>query len=245
MRETLRFQPNVPEVVALAFAEGREVEGRFGNQVMFTLEDDRVMYLDPPVAEKLKELGIRKGQEFQVVKREIVDGKRRSFEWKIEAVKLAAAAPPAAKREKAAAQPETPERVQAQPNTNGAAKTNGNGHASTPVPFVGAATGSTCSRLSSTRSTCVRRPRNTPRPKGANCASTTRTSARSPSRFSSNTAERAGTDMEDYQRPPERGLLDWEYILRDEEADYRRRHPLRLKPIKRPAEAPADPKRAA
>jgi hypothetical protein len=141
MRETLRFQPNVPEVVALAFAEGREVEGRFGNQVMFTLEDDRVMYLDPPVAEKLKELGIRKGQEFQVVKREIVDGKRRSFEWKIEAVKLAAAAPPAAKREKAAAQPETPERVQAQSTAKGVAKpTNGNG-AHVPVPFTGTGAG--------------------------------------------------------------------------------------------------------
>jgi hypothetical protein len=42
---------NVPVTVALAYAEGLPVVGRFGNQIMYTLADEGVMYV-PPVVEQ-------------------------------------------------------------------------------------------------------------------------------------------------------------------------------------------------
>ena len=43
MRERITFQTNVPVTVALAYADGMQVEGRFGDQIMYTLADERVM----------------------------------------------------------------------------------------------------------------------------------------------------------------------------------------------------------
>jgi hypothetical protein len=43
MRERIAFQTNVPVTVALAYADGLQVEGRFGDQIMYTLADERVM----------------------------------------------------------------------------------------------------------------------------------------------------------------------------------------------------------
>ena len=48
MRERIAFQTNVPVTVALAYADGLPVEGRFGDQITYTLADDRVMYVSPP-----------------------------------------------------------------------------------------------------------------------------------------------------------------------------------------------------
>jgi type I restriction-modification system DNA methylase subunit len=48
------FQTNVPESMALAFNDGITVEGRYGDQVMYTLEDERVMYVPPIVQEQIK-----------------------------------------------------------------------------------------------------------------------------------------------------------------------------------------------
>ena len=42
----LRFQPNIPTQVALQSSQGIVVEGRYGNRMMFSLVDGRVMY-DP------------------------------------------------------------------------------------------------------------------------------------------------------------------------------------------------------
>jgi len=75
--EVLRFQTNVPEEVALKFGDGKGVAGKYGDQVLFTLTDGRLMYLPPAVAERIRELGIVRGEVFQVVKREVAkDGKR-------------------------------------------------------------------------------------------------------------------------------------------------------------------------
>ena len=38
----LRFNINTPVEVALRWDDGRRVEGRYGEQVMYRLEDDRV-----------------------------------------------------------------------------------------------------------------------------------------------------------------------------------------------------------
>jgi hypothetical protein len=40
----LRFNTNSPVEVALRWDDGKRVEGRYGEQVMYSLEGDRVMY---------------------------------------------------------------------------------------------------------------------------------------------------------------------------------------------------------
>ena len=67
---TLRLQPNVPAEVALKFRDGREVEGAYGPQVMFTLVDGRKIYLNPGPAERIRELGLRPGEFFTICKRQ-------------------------------------------------------------------------------------------------------------------------------------------------------------------------------
>ena len=47
LRPTIEFEPNVPVEVALKYAGcGKTVNTRFGERVMFTTADDRVMFLD-------------------------------------------------------------------------------------------------------------------------------------------------------------------------------------------------------
>ena len=81
MSEILRFNVNVPAEVALRYGEGKRVQGRYGEQVMFTLADDRVMYVPVCVADRIGELGIRPGQSFEICKAEVRDGNRKWIEW--------------------------------------------------------------------------------------------------------------------------------------------------------------------
>jgi len=77
----LRFQPNVPTQVALQSAEGIVVEGRYGNRMMFSLVDGRVMYVPPIVATKIEAEGIAAGERFELCKAHIKNGHGRSVEW--------------------------------------------------------------------------------------------------------------------------------------------------------------------
>src|ERR1019366_45111 len=69
--EKLSFNPNVPIQVALKFPEGKIVEGRFGDQVYFTLAQppNTCMYLDMGAAQKVNVLSPQKGQPFNICKR--------------------------------------------------------------------------------------------------------------------------------------------------------------------------------
>jgi len=84
--ENLRFQMNVAEEVALKFRDGRDVEGRYGPQVMFTLTDDRKMYLDPNVADSVRELGLEPGERISIVKRPVRQGRKQVVEWEVRRV---------------------------------------------------------------------------------------------------------------------------------------------------------------
>ena len=77
----LRFQPNVPIQVALQSSQGVVVEGRYGNRVMFSLVDGRVMYVPPIVAAKIEAEGIPAGERFELCKAQIKNGHGRSVEW--------------------------------------------------------------------------------------------------------------------------------------------------------------------
>jgi hypothetical protein len=97
--EVLRFQANIPEEVALKFDDGKAVEGRYGDQVLYTLTDDRVMYLPPIAAKRITDLRIRKNELMSVCKQEVARGQKRSIEWVVKRVDPApetAAASPAA-----------------------------------------------------------------------------------------------------------------------------------------------------
>jgi len=83
MREIIAFQTNVPVTVALAYADGLQVEGRFGDQILYTLADERVMYVPPVVRSKLVELGIQPREPFTICKAERKEGNRRFIEWQV------------------------------------------------------------------------------------------------------------------------------------------------------------------
>jgi hypothetical protein len=81
MKERVVFQINVPVTAALAYADGIKVEGRYGDQVMYSLSDERVMYVPPAVRDQLLQLGIRQREPFSICKAERREGNRRFIEW--------------------------------------------------------------------------------------------------------------------------------------------------------------------
>ena len=85
MADKVEFATNVPVPVVLAYDDGREVEGKFGTQVMYSLEGGRVMYVPPVVQEQIRKLGIRKGDEFYITKSEVKNGTRRTIHWIVDA----------------------------------------------------------------------------------------------------------------------------------------------------------------
>jgi hypothetical protein len=80
--EKVTFEPNVPIEAALRFSDGRLVEGRFGDQMQYSLSDGRVMYLDLDVSGKLNLLQLRKGEPFIICKR--TTGKKGAVpQWEV------------------------------------------------------------------------------------------------------------------------------------------------------------------
>lgn len=69
MAEYVRFETGQPQEVALKFADGKEVEGQYGEQVMYSLTDGRVMYVEPIVAAHIRRLQIQPGECFFIEKR--------------------------------------------------------------------------------------------------------------------------------------------------------------------------------
>ena len=53
----LRFNPNSPVEVTLRRDDGKRVEGRYGEQVLYIV-DDRVMYMPPVVGQRVREPGV-------------------------------------------------------------------------------------------------------------------------------------------------------------------------------------------
>jgi len=82
----LRFNTNTPVEIALRWDDGKRVEGRYGEQVLYTLDDDRVMYVPPLVARQIRELGIRPREAFEICKAEMREEDRRWIEWRVRRV---------------------------------------------------------------------------------------------------------------------------------------------------------------
>ena len=106
MKERVVFEANVPVTATLAYSDGLKVQGRFGDQVMYSLSDGRVMYVPPIVRGKLVELGIRQNEPFAICRAERREGNRRFIEWVV------------------------------QPNSSSAPPHDATGHSDTPRPAV-------------------------------------------------------------------------------------------------------------
>jgi hypothetical protein len=84
MPEILRFEPNVPVEVRVQGGGGITVAGRYGDRVMYTLSDNRRMYVAPFVAQRIRELQIEPGEAFQICKREVKNGPRKAINWLVD-----------------------------------------------------------------------------------------------------------------------------------------------------------------
>jgi hypothetical protein len=82
MNEVVKFQINTPVEVTLQSETGKRVEGRYGEQVMYSLLDGRVMYVPHYVAQRFQELAIGAGEPLLLCKQEAKDGKRKT-EWSV------------------------------------------------------------------------------------------------------------------------------------------------------------------
>ena len=67
-RDVVEFPPNAPVTVALKYPQGRTISGQYGERVMFTLTDGRVMFLAPEVAGRIESLGINVRESFTITR---------------------------------------------------------------------------------------------------------------------------------------------------------------------------------
>jgi hypothetical protein len=75
-REVIDFPANIPITVALKYAQGKIVSSQYGERVMFSLTDGRIMFLDPPVAAQIEALEINVRESFTITKQS--DGRKDS-----------------------------------------------------------------------------------------------------------------------------------------------------------------------
>lgn len=68
-REIVEFPPNVPITVSMRYAQPKLVSGQYGERFMYTTADNRIFFLDAPVAARITELGINVRENFSITKR--------------------------------------------------------------------------------------------------------------------------------------------------------------------------------
>jgi hypothetical protein len=90
MSQVLKCKPNVPEEIALKFPDGINVAGQYGNQVLYTLADNRRLYVPPIVAAKIKELQVVPEEPFSLCKRIDPD---KGVQWEVKRVDPPASGP--------------------------------------------------------------------------------------------------------------------------------------------------------
>jgi hypothetical protein len=78
-RDVLEPQLNIPETIRLQYRTGKQCEGRNGPRVMFSLVDERVLFLDLHVADRIYALGVSAGEPFTICKMK----SGNSFAWQV------------------------------------------------------------------------------------------------------------------------------------------------------------------
>jgi hypothetical protein len=96
LRKKVEFKTNLPVQIALAYDNGiLKQDGRFGDYWIYTLADERVMFVPPIVHDQIEKLKIARGQAISITKQEKRVGNKRVIEWLVEDGEATAAAEPA------------------------------------------------------------------------------------------------------------------------------------------------------
>jgi hypothetical protein len=83
MNEIVKFPVNTPVEVTLRSEAGERVQGRYGEQVRYSLFDDRIMYVPLYVEQRFRELAIGAGEPLLLCKQQVKNGDRNRTEWSI------------------------------------------------------------------------------------------------------------------------------------------------------------------
>ena len=67
--QILKLEPNTPTELSLQYANGMDVTGQYGPQVLFTLTGGRRLYVPQEVGEEIRALTLAPGQPFIITKR--------------------------------------------------------------------------------------------------------------------------------------------------------------------------------
>ena len=68
-RDVIEFAPNVPVTLALKYNQGKLIAGQYGERMMFTTTDGRIMFLHPATAGQIEAAGINVRESFTICKR--------------------------------------------------------------------------------------------------------------------------------------------------------------------------------
>jgi len=83
MKEKVSFETNVPMSVVLAQTEGMDVQGRYGDEVMYDLQDGRVMFVPLSIRDQIRKLAVKPGETLQVCRREVEVRGEPCIEWTV------------------------------------------------------------------------------------------------------------------------------------------------------------------
>ena len=67
-RDVIEFAPNVPVTLALKYNQGKLIAGQYGERMMFTTTDGRIMFLHPATAGQIEAAGINVRESFTITK---------------------------------------------------------------------------------------------------------------------------------------------------------------------------------
>src|SRR5580700_10005427 len=68
-REVVDFPLNTPVTVALKYGQGKTVSSQYGERMMYSLVDGRVMFLDLEAASQIEHLAINVRESFTITRR--------------------------------------------------------------------------------------------------------------------------------------------------------------------------------
>jgi hypothetical protein len=91
LRDKVTFQANIPVAVILAFDPPTEARpGRFGEQFMYFLEEDRIMFAEPELHEEIVRAGAAARDHVTICKRELRNAAGRRIQWEVSLLRNAA-----------------------------------------------------------------------------------------------------------------------------------------------------------
>jgi hypothetical protein len=88
----IRFEFNTPVEVALKYADGKQVEGRYGDSLLFSCTNGKRFFVPLPVGEQIAALGIQPGEPITILKHEGKNGRKRTAAYEVRRVSSSAPA---------------------------------------------------------------------------------------------------------------------------------------------------------